>query len=161
MFFFWQYSIRSLLCSTGWRSIWLTAGTTPVPLMRASSYSSPLSVQIRDVHFTRRLYLRAQWCGSRHRQSEPYSWGAWSWLVTEKESIPLSFRLCTSFLTLPGVNDGNTVINDHITAINSAVSDKGEVRLALLESDRPVDKVKLSLSVAVRPNRSTTTHTSR
>lgn len=66
-----------------------------------------------------------------------------------------------SLLTLPGVNDGNTVINDHITALNSAVGDKREVRLALLESDRPVDKVKLSLSVAIRSHCSTNTHTSR
>jgi hypothetical protein len=50
-----------------------------------------------------------------------------------------------SLLTLPGINDGNTVINDHITTLNSAVGDKGKVRLALLECDRPVNKIKLSL----------------
>jgi hypothetical protein len=48
-------------------------------------------------------------------------------------------------LTLPGINDGNIVIDDHITTINSAVGDEREVRLALLECDRPVDKIKLNL----------------
>jgi hypothetical protein len=46
---------------------------------------------------------------------------------------------------LPGINDGNIVIDDHITTINSAVGDEREVRLALLECDRPVDKIKLNL----------------
>lgn len=52
--------------------------------------------------------------------------------------------------TLPGVNNGNTVINDHITTLDRAVGDQREVGVALLESDGPVDKVQLIWSVNVR-----------
>lgn len=45
--------------------------------------------------------------------------------------------------TLPGVNDGNAVINDHITTVDGAVGDQGEERVALLESDGPVNEVQL------------------
>jgi hypothetical protein len=63
-------------------------------------------------------------------------------------------------LTLPGVDDGNAVIDDHITTINRAVGNKGEVRLALLESDGPVDKVELSRLVVARSD-CNIAHTSR
>jgi len=53
-------------------------------------------------------------------------------------------------LTLPGVDDGDTVINNHITTVDGAVSNKGEVVIALLESDGPVDKVELTLLVVTQ-----------
>jgi hypothetical protein len=54
-------------------------------------------------------------------------------------------KLChQGLLTLPCVNDGNTVVNDHITTLNGAALNEGEVRLALLESDGPVNQVELN-----------------
>lgn len=46
-------------------------------------------------------------------------------------------------ITLPGVHNGNTIINDHITALDGAVGNEGEVGLALLEGNGPVNKVEL------------------
>lgn len=55
--------------------------------------------------------------------------------------------------TLPGVNDGNAVIDDHITTLDGAVGDQREERVALLESDGPVDEVQLMvLSVNRTPS---------
>jgi hypothetical protein len=46
-------------------------------------------------------------------------------------------------LTLPGVNNRNTIVNDHIATLDGAALNEGEVRLALLESNGPVDQVEL------------------
>lgn len=55
----------------------------------------------------------------------------------------LSHVICLNRRTLPGVNDGNIIVNDHIAALDVAVSDQREVGLALLESYGPVDEVQL------------------
>lgn len=50
-------------------------------------------------------------------------------------------------LTLPGVHNRDTIVNDHVTTLDSAVGNEWEVRITLLEGNRPVNKVKLGLSV--------------
>lgn len=50
-------------------------------------------------------------------------------------------------LTLPGVDNGNIVIDDNVTTLDIAAGNQREVALALLESDGPVHKVKLVSSV--------------
>lgn len=49
-------------------------------------------------------------------------------------------------LALPGVHNRNTIVNDHITTLDGAVGNEWEVRIALLEGNGPVNKVKLGLS---------------
>lgn len=53
-------------------------------------------------------------------------------------------------LTLPGVDNRDAVVNDHITTLNGAIGNEWEVRIALLEGNRPVNKVKLGLSAIAR-----------
>ena len=51
------------------------------------------------------------------------------------------------FLTLPSINDRDTIVNDDIATLHGAIGNQGEVRVALLECDGPVDKVELCLLV--------------
>lgn len=52
-------------------------------------------------------------------------------------------------LTLPGVHNRDTIVNDHIATLDSAVGNEWEVRITLLEGNRPVNKVKLGQSAIV------------
>lgn len=73
-----------------------------------------------------------------------------------KGSVDESAPVPNGSLTLPGVDDGNTVIEDHITTLHRAVGDEREVRLALLESDGPVNKVELSPLASFESDRNIT-----
>lgn len=48
-------------------------------------------------------------------------------------------------LTLPGVDNGDTIINNNITTLNIAALNQREVGLALLESNGPVNKVEIKV----------------
>lgn len=48
-------------------------------------------------------------------------------------------------LALPGVHNRNAIVNDHIATLDGAVGNEWEVRIALLEGNGPVNKVKLGL----------------
>lgn len=49
-------------------------------------------------------------------------------------------------LTLPGVDNGDTVVDDHVTTLDGAALDQREVGLALLESNGPVDQVEVQVA---------------
>lgn len=47
--------------------------------------------------------------------------------------------------TLPGVNNRDTVVNDHITTLDRAALNQGEVGFTLLESHGPVNEVQVQV----------------
>lgn len=64
-----------------------------------------------------------------------------SWLVLVDASIDRKHTV----LTLPSVDNGDTIVDNHITTLDRAALDQGEVRFALLESDGPVNKVQVQV----------------
>jgi len=48
-------------------------------------------------------------------------------------------------LTLPGIDNGDTIINYNVTTLDIAALNQREVGLALLESNGPVNKVEIKV----------------
>ena len=66
-----------------------------------------------------------------------------SWVIAEKRQLRAFFRQAKDEPTFPGIHDRDAIVNDHVTTLNGAVGNEGEVGVTLLEGNGPVNKVEL------------------
>lgn len=67
-----------------------------------------------------------------------------SWVMAGECEFGLS-TISWGLPTLPGVDNGHAIVNDHIATLNGAVGDQREVIIALEERDGPVHQVQVQV----------------